>query len=57
MPNFPTLIVCGFAAIAAIQSFFAGLTLQTMCQKNGHDFEMQLIRIDERYKDLKEGEK
>ena len=52
VPNFPTLIVCGFAAIAAIQSFFAGLMLQTICQKNRQDFEMQLIRIDERYKQL-----
>ena len=52
VPNFTTLIVCGFAAIAAIQSFFAGLMLQTICQKNRQDFEMQLIRIDERYKQL-----
>lgn len=41
--NFPTLIVCGFTMIAAIQSFFAGLTLQTMVQKNRQDFEMKLI--------------
>lgn len=52
VPNFPTLIVCGFAAIASIQSFFVGLMLQTICQKNRQDFEMQLIRIDERYKQL-----
>lgn len=52
VPNFPTLIVCGFAIIAAIQSFFTGLMLQTMCQKNRQDFEMQLIGIDERYKQL-----
>ena len=25
VPNFPTLIVCGFVALASIQSFFAGL--------------------------------
>ena len=42
VPNFPTLIVCGFTMIAAIQSFFAGLTLQTMVQKNRQDFEMRL---------------
>lgn len=30
VPNFPTLIVCGFVALASIQSFFAGLILQTM---------------------------
>lgn len=56
VPNFPTLIVCGFTAISAIQSFFAGLTLQTMCQKNRQDFEMNLIRLDERYKQLKEND-
>ena len=26
VPNFPTLIVCGFTILASIQSFFAGLT-------------------------------
>ena len=29
----PTLIVCGFAMLAAIQSFFAGLILYNMAQK------------------------
>ena len=53
VPNFPTLIVCGFVVISAIQSLFAGLILQTMCQKNRQDFEMELVRIDERYKELK----
>ena len=42
VPNFPTLIVCGFTILASIQSFFAGLTLQTMVQKNKQDFEMAL---------------
>jgi len=50
--NFPTLIVCGFTMIAAIQSFFAGLTLQTMVQKNRQDFEMRLIQA-KRNKDSK----
>lgn len=48
--RFPTLIVCGFAAIAAIQSFFAGLILETIKQKNRQDFEMSLIQIQEFYK-------
>lgn len=43
--NFPTLIVCGFATIAAIQSLFAGLILQTIYQKNRQDFEMVLYRV------------
>lgn len=42
VPNFPTLIVCGFVALASIQSFFAGLILQTMYRKNRQNFEMQL---------------
>lgn len=45
VPNFPTLIVCGFTMLAAIQSFFTGLTLQTMNQKNRQDFEMELQRV------------
>ena len=52
VPNFPTLIVCGFAMIAAIQSFFSGLILENIKQKNRQDFEIQLIRIEERYKRL-----
>ena len=45
VPNLPTLIVCGFAVIAAIQSFFIGLMLKTMYQKNRQDFEMELYRV------------
>lgn len=43
--NFPTLIVCGFVAIAAIQAFFSGLVLQNIYLKNRQDFEMNLNRI------------
>lgn len=50
VPDFPTLIVCGFTVVAAIQSFFAGLTLQTMVQKNRQDFEMELQRVSENRK-------
>ena len=49
--KFPTLIACGFVMIVAIQSFFAGLILDTIKQKNRHDFEMELIRINDEYKD------
>ena len=48
VPKFPTLIVCGFAVIAALQSLFAGLVLQTIYQKNRQDFEMELYRATER---------
>lgn len=49
VPNMPTLMVCGFTAIAAIQAFFSGLILETINQKNRQDFEMELMRIQERY--------
>ena len=58
MPRFPTLIVCGFVLIAALQSLFAGLVLQSIEQKNKQDFEMQLIAAHERYQELlKDGER
>ena len=49
VPSFPTLIVCGFTVIAAIQSFFSGLQLQTIVQKNRQDFEMELVRNQDEY--------
>lgn len=42
VPNFPTLIVSGFVALAAIQSFFAGLILSTLVEKDRQDFEFKL---------------
>ena len=46
VPRFPTLIVCGFVMIAAIQSLFSGLLLETMVQKNRQDFELELYKIE-----------
>ena len=43
--KFPTLIVCGFVAMAAVQSFFAGLILNNISQRDRKDFELDLIRI------------
>ncbi len=43
--RFPTLFVCGFVALAAIQSFFSGLILENIAQKDRKDFEMHLHRI------------
>ena len=45
VPRFPTLIVSGFLMIAAIQSLFSGLMLETINRKNRQDFEMELLRI------------
>ncbi len=53
VPNFPTLIVCGFTMLAAIHALFTGLQLQTMVQKNRQDFEMQLIRLQDRLQELR----
>ena len=50
VPNFPTLIVCGFIEMAALISLFTGIVLQTLRQKDRQDFEMNLIRISEYYK-------
>lgn len=44
VPRFPTLIVSGFLALAGIQSFFTGLTLEIMSAKDRRDFEFRLIR-------------
>ena len=44
VPNFPTLIVCGFTVLASLQSLFSGLILETIRQKNRQDFEINLIR-------------
>lgn len=52
VPNFPTLIICGFTMIAAIQAFFAGMQLQTILQKNRQDFEMNLQRVTDTKKRL-----
>lgn len=48
--KFPTLIVCVFTALAAIQSFFSGLILGNMTEKNRKDFEGNLIQVNEEYK-------
>ncbi|MCI9416077.1 MAG: glycosyltransferase [Eubacterium sp.] len=54
VPHFPTLIVCCFAMLAAMQAFFSGLILKTMGQKNRQDFEMELQNIKIRKDNLSE---
>lgn len=53
VPRFPTLIACGFVGIAAIQSFFAGMILETIQRKNRQDFELELIRVARRREELR----
>lgn len=52
--RFPTLIVCGFIVITAIEAFSSGMLLQNMVQKNRQDFELELYRVAEQKKKLKE---
>lgn len=52
VPKFPTLIVCGFIAIASIQSFFSGMILESIRHKNRQDFEITLIRLQQSYAQL-----
>lgn len=44
--KFPTLIVCGFAYLAAIQSLFSGLILANIAQRGRRDFEFRLNMIE-----------
>ncbi len=43
--RFPTLFVCGFIGLAALQSLFAGLILSNMALKNRRDFEYRLTLV------------
>lgn len=52
--RFPTLIVCGFVALASIQSLFSGLILQTIYQKNRQDFEMELYKVTHEFQNKQE---
>ncbi len=52
VPDFPTLIVCGFTAIAALLSFFTGLQLQNAVQKNKQDFELERMKVNRLYRKL-----
>ena len=53
--RFPTLIVCGFAVIAAVQSLFSGMILSCIVQKNRQDFEMHLHEASHRFEHMKKG--
>ncbi len=52
VPNFPTLIVCGFTVMAALLSFFTGLQLQNAVKKNKQDFELERIKVNRCYRRL-----
>ncbi len=55
VPNFPTLIVCGYCVIVAFLSWFAGLILQTLIRKDRQSFEFRMqICQDEYARKMKE---
>lgn len=47
VPEFPTLIVCGFVYLAALLSFFCGMILASIQLRNRQEFEMSLMRCEE----------
>lgn len=58
VPRFPTLIVCCFILMAAVQSLFSGVILSTLAINNRREFEMQLNML-QRHKETdlaKDGE-
>lgn len=50
VPKFPTLIVSGFLALAAIQSFFSGMILSELAAKERREFEYRLISAEDKEK-------
>ena len=50
--RFPTLIVCGFLAIAGIQLFSVSLVLQMIRHKDKRDFELHLTNVMDHYRQL-----
>jgi glycosyltransferase involved in cell wall biosynthesis len=57
VPRFPTLIVSGFVALAGVLSFYAGVILSTLVEKERQEFEFRLVLTDQIYKKQKEDEK
>lgn len=50
--KFPTLIVCGFVTLTSVQSFFAGMILNNIAQRDRKEFELNLIRMQIENKEL-----
>ena len=56
VPKFPTLIVCGFVALAGMQSFFSGMILEVLAAKDRRDFEYRFVKISGEKRDKEESE-
>ncbi len=52
VPRYPTLFMCCFIELVAIQAFFSGLILSNMTSKNRRDFEISLLQVDHNKKTL-----
>ena len=52
--RFPTLIVCGFIGIASLLSYYCGLTLDSIANKERREFEFRRQMIHELYEQKKE---
>ena len=57
VPRFPTLIVSGFTALAAIQSYFSGMILNVLKAQNRQQFEITLNHFQNEYQKLLAGQK
>ena len=51
MINVPTLVMCVFVGLAAIQAFFSGMILNAMKQRERQDFEIKLHQMRKRSAD------
>lgn len=54
VPNFPTLIVCGFVYLAAMISLFTGLILSSIVHQDRQNFEIRLVACQHRYEQIKQ---
>ena len=52
VPRIPTLIVCGFLVVAALQSFFSGLILSNLLQQDRQAFEYRMKMAADRKREL-----
>ncbi len=55
--KFPTLIVCCFVLVAALQTFFTGLTLSQVNNQNRRDFEYRFMTVNRKEKEVLEKDK
>ena len=46
VPNFPTLIVCGFVMVAALMAFFNGMVLDAIIKKEKREYEFRLQLLE-----------